>query len=96
MSKYVILYRHGLAEDKSTVEDDYLRPLSIRGKSVLKKSVSGFKTMLGRHKHIIVYTSPKLRSIQTAEMLTEELNIAPPITLDFLATGGNINLIKTY
>ncbi|MDD2446165.1 MAG: histidine phosphatase family protein [Tissierellia bacterium] len=94
MSKYIILYRHGLAEEKSNVEDDMLRSLSVRGKSVLKKSVSGFKTMLGRHRHVIIYTSPKQRSIQTAEMLAEELHTGQPVTLDFLAAGGNIKLLK--
>lgn len=94
MSKYLILYRHGMAEDKSKATNDDLRSLSIRGKTLLKKSVSGFKTMLGKHNNIQIYSSPKLRARQTAEMLSEELALENPIFLDFLGTGGNVRLLR--
>ena len=94
MSKYLILYRHGMAEDKSKATNDDLRSLSIRGKTLLKKSVSGFKTMLGKHDNIQIYSSPKLRATQTAEMLSEELDLDSPIFLDFLGTGGNVRLLR--
>ena len=32
MSKYLILYRHGMAEDKTKAPTDDLRSLSARGK----------------------------------------------------------------
>lgn len=94
MSKYLILYRHGMAEDKSKTTNDDLRSLSIRGKTLLKKSVSGFKTMLGKHNNIQIYSSPKLRARQTAEMLSGELALENPIFLDFLGTGGNVRLLR--
>lgn len=94
MSKYLILYRHGMAEDKSRATNDDLRSLSIRGKTLLKKSVSGFKTMLGNHDNIQIYSSPKLRARQTAEMLSMELDLENPIFLDFLGTGGNVRLLR--
>lgn len=94
MSKYLILYRHGMAEDKSKATNDDLRSLSIRGKTLLKKSVSGFKTMLGKHNNIQIYSSPKLRARQTAEMLSEELALENPIFLDFLGTGGNVRILR--
>lgn len=94
MSKYLILYRHGMAEDKSKATNDDLRSLSIRGKTLLKKSVSGFKTMLGKHDNIQIYSSPKLRARQTAEMLSDELALDNPIFLDFLGTGGNVRLLR--
>jgi len=94
MSKYIILYRHGMAEDKALASNDDLRSLSARGKRLLKKSIDGFNTMLGKKKHVIIYSSPKLRARQTAEMLSSELNLQSPQYLDFLATGGNIRLLK--
>lgn len=94
MSKYLILYRHGMAEDKSRATNDDLRSLSLRGKTLLKKSVSGFKTMLGKHDNVQIYSSPKLRARQTAEMLSEELNLDRPIFLDFLGTGGSVRMLR--
>lgn len=94
MSKYLVLYRHGMAEDKAKAANDDLRSLSIRGKKLLKKSVSGFKTMLGKHENVQIYSSPKVRSRETAEMLSEELSLDNPIYLDFLGTGGNVRLLR--
>ena len=94
MSKYLILYRHGMAEDKEKATNDDLRSLSLRGKKLLKKSVSGFKTMLGNHENIQIYSSPKLRVRETAEMLSEELNLEDPIYLDYLGTGGSVRLLR--
>ncbi|WP_313758061.1 hypothetical protein [Tissierella sp.] len=94
MTKYLILYRHGMAEDKSRNTNDDLRSLSLRGKTLLKKSISGFKTMLGNSNNIQIYSSPKLRARQTTEILSEELSLENPIFLDFLGTGGNIRLIR--
>ena len=51
MRKYLILYRHGMAEDKQKSTDDDLRTLSLRAKKLLKTSVSGFKTILVNHKN---------------------------------------------
>lgn len=94
MSKYLILYRHGMAEDKNNVESDDLRALSPRGKRLLKKSISGFKKMLGQKKEVIIYSSPKARAKQTAEILSEELDLEYPNFVDFLGTGGNVTLLR--
>ncbi len=94
MSKYLILYRHGMAEDKSKAANDDLRTLSIRGKTLLKKSISGFKTMLGNHDKIQIYSSPKVRARETSEILSEELSLDNPIFLDFLGTGGSVRLLR--
>lgn len=94
MSKYLILYRHGMAEDKTKVESDDLRSLSPRGKRLLSKSIYGFRKMIGKKNKVIIYSSPKLRAKQTAEILTEELDIGEPKFLDFLGTGGNVTLIR--
>jgi len=94
MSKFVILYRHGIAEEKDISPDDDLRALSSRGRQLVMRSINGFITMLGKNKNIKIYSSPKLRARQTAEILSRELNLDEPEYLDFLATGGNINLIK--
>lgn len=96
MSKYLILYRHGMAEDKSNAPTDDLRSLSIRGKTLLKKSVSGFKIMLGKHDNIQIYSSPKLRARQTSEMLSKELHLESPIFLDFLGTGGSVKFLRQF
>ncbi len=94
MSKYLILYRHGMAEDKEKAESDDLRSLSLRGKNLLKKSVSGFKTMLSSYDNVKVYSSPKVRARETAEMLVEELKLDDPKYLDFLGTGSSVRHLR--
>lgn len=94
MSKYLILYRHGMAEDKANAPTDDLRSLSPRGKHLLKKSLSGFETMIGNHDKVQIYSSPKARAKETAEILSEELNLETPIYLDFLGTGGSVRLLR--
>ena len=94
MSKHLILYRHGMAEDKSKASNDDLRSLSPRGKHLLAKSVSGFETMIGNKDNIQIYSSPKARAKETAEMLSKELNLSNPIYLDFLGTGGSVRLLR--
>lgn len=94
MSKYLILYRHGMAEDKDKAESDELRSLSIRGKNLLKKSVEGFDKMLETLSDVKIYSSPTMRAKETAEMLAEELNLDDPEYLDFLETGGSVELLR--
>lgn len=94
MSKYLILYRHGMAEGKEKAESDDLRLLSIRGKKLLEKSISGFETMLGSHNNVKIYSSPKVKSKETAEMLSEELKLDDPVYLEFLGKGGSVRLLR--
>ncbi len=94
MSKYLILYRHGMAEDKDETESDDLRSLSIRGKNLLKKSVLGFEKMLDTHNNVKIYSSPKVRAKETAEMLSQELDLNDLEYLDFLGTGGSVRLLR--
>lgn len=94
MSKYLILYRHGMAEDKDNVESDDLRSLSVRGKNLLKRSVLGFEKMIDTHKNVKIYSSPTMRAKETAEMLSKELNFDSPKYLDFLETGGSVRNIR--
>ncbi len=94
VSKYLILYRHGLAEDKESSEEDDLRSLSKRGKILLKKSVGGFKTMISNYGDLKIYSSPVLRAKETAEMLAEELGLDEPIYLEFLATGSGVSRLR--
>lgn len=94
MSKYIILYRHGMPKDKATAPNDDLRELSIRGRRLINRSIFGFKKMLGIKKQIKIYSSPRLRARQTAELLASELSVERPQYFEFLATGGNIKLLK--
>lgn len=94
MSKYIILFRHGMAVDKASDLSDDSRSLSIRGRRLLDRSVAGFKVMLGKHKNVRIYSSPKARAAQTAEMLASKLRVEHLEYREFLATGGNIRLLR--
>lgn len=94
MSKYLILYRHGMAEEKEKAESDDLRPLSIRGKNLLKKSLSGFNIMLETYDNVKVFSSPTIRAKETTELLVEELELEEPTYLEFLGTGSGVSELR--
>lgn len=94
MSKYLVLYRHGMAEDKDEAPSDDLRSLSPRGKHLLKKSVLGFQTMIEDYDKVKIYSSTKSRSEETAVMLANQLDLEEPTFLEFLGTGGSVALLR--
>ena len=59
------LIRHAIAEDSQG--DDALRPLSAEGRKRFKRSVKTMHALGVRFSHVL--HSPKLRALQTAELL---------------------------
>jgi len=63
--------RHGIAEDLAS--SDFDRELTKRGRARLANAAKVIKQLGARPS--LIYTSPRLRSLQTAEIIAEELDI---------------------
>ena len=80
------LVRHGLAEERGAKwPDDAKRPLSADGMSRLKKSARGLDRI--DVKFDVILTSPLVRTVHTAEILSSGLDDAPIEALPALAPG---------
>jgi phosphohistidine phosphatase len=83
------LIRHGLAAERGKDwPDDSKRPLTPDGVARLRKSARGLNVMGIGFDQIV--TSPLVRTRQTADVFSEELEDHPPIaTSDALAPAGS-------
>lgn len=85
----VLLIRHGEAVERSENIKDRDRALTSKGREKLAMSISYLKTAL-KNKKIRVCSSPLLRAIQTAEYLSNDIDIQ-----DFVASGS-LDEFKQY
>jgi phosphohistidine phosphatase len=80
--------RHGPAEDRAATGRDFDRQLSARGRARTARVASELGTRDENPKRII--TSPLRRTVETAELVIETLNLPIKAELrDELAPGGN-------
>jgi phosphohistidine phosphatase len=78
--------RHGLADRSEWDGEDYLRPLTQKGISRMKKeSVTIRKLNLGLH---AIHTSPLTRAYQTAEIVANELQMLDAFHIDDRLSPG--------
>ncbi|PJF28091.1 MAG: phosphohistidine phosphatase SixA [Phototrophicales bacterium] len=82
--------RHGEAEDYRP--DDHSRALTPKGKARLQTATSIMKKLDLNISHI--YTSPRIRALQTAQIAGEALGIEPQIT-EHLNYGFNHVALQT-
>lgn len=96
MNLYLI--RHSIAENIFINKKDFERELTEEGLFVIKKTSAAWKSYL---KNVdAVLTSPFIRAIQTAEIISENLQKSPNIIKDnLLGTGCRtadlIDILKT-
>ncbi len=85
----LILFRHGPAgrPDPSRWPDDRARPLTPQGEEKTRAAARGLARTLPDA--ATVWTSPLVRAIRTAEILTRELDARGPRTVAALASGGS-------
>jgi phosphohistidine phosphatase len=96
--RFVILLRHGIAEERSPDKADEDRGLTAEGHARMKQIARGLERALPRVQAI--YTSPLLRAMQTALWVSKGYRSRAPIrTTDALAPGATrrqfLALVKT-
>ena len=85
MNLYLI--RHSIAENISFDKKDFDRELTEEGKFVIKKSSEAWKNYFGNVE--VILTSPLIRAIQTAEIISSTLQKIPNLIKDNnLGTGS--------
>jgi phosphohistidine phosphatase len=69
------LMRHAIAADADENTDDYQRPLTEKGRKKLKKIACNLEKL--DLELDLIFTSPVLRALQTAELVADTLGIKP-------------------
>jgi phosphohistidine phosphatase len=83
----IILIRHGKAEERSSGRADEGRCLTAEGRRRLEKSLAGYRRFLDRHNQILIWSSPLLRAMQTADIIAGALQIESVCPCDCLSNG---------
>lgn len=83
----LIFIRHGQAEDAAPDQNDFHRPLTTAGKERLERAYPSLARYLNTKSHCAVWTSPKTRALQTAEVLCRYMPAVSPEIQPFLEEG---------
>ena len=65
----IILMRHGKAELRSDAKPDFERELTSIGRKKIKQAARGLAQSLYKGRDVQIWTSPSVRTLQTAELL---------------------------
>lgn len=84
----LILIRHGKAENATADMTDSQRPLSRDGRQRLNNAYPTLAHYLRHLPRCQVWTSPKLRALQSAQILCRYMPDVEPIVHDFIADGS--------
>ena len=76
MAKTLWLLRHGDAESHG-LRDDFERPLTARGERQSRAAGRAFARLGVRFEH--VFTSPRVRALDTARLVCAELDLEPVV-----------------
>ncbi len=83
-----ILVRHGIAENNAATDAD--RALTAEGTKKIARVAFGIGSMLKKNAKICIWSSPLLRAMQTAQILSGQLKVDKIKMVDGLATGEDI------
>lgn len=92
MNLDLILFRHGKAESGNAATEDLKRALTEEGKEELRKSMTHFRAFMKPNQEIHLWSSPLLRAVQTAEIISEEFGIAEILQFEFIGNGDYFDL----
>jgi phosphohistidine phosphatase len=65
----LVLMRHGKAETRSDAKTDFERELTSIGRKKVKQAARGLARCLLPGREVLIWTSPSVRTLQTAEIL---------------------------
>ena len=83
----IVLFRHGIAEEQSKDGNDASRRLTAEGRARMKQIAQGLAELMPKVE--VIYTSPLIRAVQTAQALARVYGTkAKIVTADALAPRG--------
>ncbi len=83
----LILFRHGIAKDRSEDQEDATRPLTDEGRKRLDASMDGFRRLIGSSGKPLIWSSPLDRAAQTARVIADHLHVRDITYKPFIASG---------
>ena len=89
--KFLVLLRHGIAEDKNAAKPDADRQLTDEGRQRIKESAPTLKRIFPDAKAI--YSSPLIRCMQTAEPVAKAFELTVKTT-PALAPQGSVEEVR--
>lgn len=94
----LLLVRHAIAEDRAvfarTGQSDGYRPLSEKGIQRMQLAARGLYELVDQID--LLATSPLVRAVQTAEIMSEAFGGIPIVETDVLATGPDSAFLAWY
>lgn len=93
--RFIVLLRHGIAEEASAEKKDEDRGLTREGHARMKEIARGLESVLPKVQAI--YTSPLLRAVQTALWVSKGYKSRVSInTTDALAPGASAKELRAF
>jgi phosphohistidine phosphatase len=93
--RFIVLLRHGIAEDASAEKKDEDRGLTTEGHARMKEIARGLERVLPKAQ--VIYTSPLLRAVQTALWVSKGYKSRVTInTTDALAPSASAKDFRAF
>ena len=83
----LILFRHGIAQERGSKEDDDLRELTSKGSDKVKIAGKGLKKLINKNEKISIWTSPLVRATQTATIFHNSIKKSDISVVDSISNN---------
>lgn len=93
VSRFICFFRHGIAGNKEDSEEDFNRTLTSEGKKMLENSATNLRYLLNIEKEVLIWSSPLLRAVETAEIISHSLGVLPITEKEFIVEGDYERLL---
>lgn len=87
MPVQLVFIRHGVAEERSSGQADFDRRLTPDGEARLKNTLPNIKALLNKGWKAVIWTSPLIRAMETAQIVSEVFGIGDVIGFGFIGEG---------
>ena len=91
----LILMRHGKAEPLSDAKPDFERELTSIGRKKIKQAARGLACSLYKGRDVQIWTSPTVRTMQTAELLKQAFGKKCKLMVAETILEGNLAELQT-
>lgn len=90
----LILFRHGIAEERGIKEKDELRELTPKGINKIEIAGKALKRLINKDNYVSIWTSPLLRAVQTAETLHNSIKKSDVSVLESISEDDFVSFQK--
>ena len=90
----LIFMRHGKAETRSDAKPDFERELTSIGRKKIKQAARGLASCLFPGREVLIWTSPSIRTLQTAELLRTAFGKKTKIQVMDAISEGNLKELQ--